>query len=278
MRASRAPIQVTSTTNSPGSATCWASSSDRTLATSTAAARTSCDASGSAGGTGPRRRCRAARAGRRRCRRRARSRARAGGAGRTRALERPDQRTDREAEQRDADEHDDAEEDRGAQQDRRDGEERDDRAGEAGEHVEGAADLLDVAARDGDDLAGGDVPAQLVPEVGGVARDELLGAARRGDPVRDGHPVAQDAGAAETVPSNGDDRDGPQHAALVAVGRGLDAGAERGGDGGHRDHPDDAPGDAQGQGAPLLPRHPPQVGGGRAKVGCPRVREGEAGE
>ena len=147
------------------------------------------------------------------------------------------------------------------EQDRGHRNEGDDRAHEAGQHVEGAADLLDVAARHGHDLAGGDGATEFVPEVRRVAGDELLGAARRCDPVGDGHPVPQNPGRSLDGAEQRDDPDGPKNSGLITLGRGLYAGADACGHGRHGNHPENTPGDTAGQEAPLHPRHPPEIRG-----------------
>ena len=147
------------------------------------------------------------------------------------------------------------------EQDRRHRDEGDNRAHEAGQHVERAADLLDVAARHGDDLAGGDCAAELVPAVRRVAGDALLGATRRRDPVGDGHPVPQDPGRSLDGAEQRDDPDGPENSGLVALGRGLNARADACRHGRHGNHPENTPADTAGQEAPLHPRHPPEIRG-----------------
>ena len=101
---------------------------------------------------------------------------------------------DAEHQQRYADQHDQAERDRGLQQDHRDDDERDDRAGEAGGDVHHLADVGEVVGADRDDLAGRDLARQGAAEAGRLAGDELDDAVRRDQPVGDREPVPHDAG------------------------------------------------------------------------------------
>ena len=110
------------------------------------------------------------------------------------ALQRAEDRGDAEHQQRDADEHDEAERDRGLQQDHRDEDEGHDRAGEAGGDVHDLADVGEVVGADGDHLAGRDLARQGAAEAGRLAGDELDDAVRRDQPVRHREPVAHDAG------------------------------------------------------------------------------------
>ena len=110
------------------------------------------------------------------------------------ALERAEERRDAEHQQRDADQHDQAERDRGLQQDHRDQDERDDRAGEPGGDVHQLADVGQVVGADRDHLAGRDLAGQGAAEAHGLAGDQLDGAVRRDQPVGDREPVPHDAG------------------------------------------------------------------------------------
>ena len=193
-------------------------------------------------------------------------------------LERFDQRTDGKSEQRDSYEHDRAERDGGVQQDRGDSDEGHDAADEPGQDVEAVADLLHVARGDRDDLARADVRAQLIAEDGRLLGDQLLGATGRGDPVGDRHAVAQDSCCGLDRAEGQHQRSGSGDPRHVLVRGCLDRRTDPDRDGSLGDHPENTPGDAGREGAPLPPRHPPEEGSGRAEIGCPRVIEGEAGK
>ena len=169
--------------------------------------------------------------------------------------------------QRHADQHDQAELDRGAEQDRGDEEERDDRAGEAGGHVHHVADVVEVGGADRDHLAGADLARQRAAEAHRLAGRELHDPVGRGQPVGDREAVPHDPGD-RLEQADQEHHAGPeQQLLLVLVGHAaVDRATQHRGHHGLARHPHDAERHAAGQGRQLLPGEPPQEPAGGAMV------------
>ncbi len=118
------------------------------------------------------------------------------------------------------------------------------RGGETGERLDEPADLLHVAGRDGDDLAGRDPPRQRRAQLGGLAGEQLLDAGGGGDPVGHGGPVQHGVAEGEQDAEHHGHAAGQREPPSGAVDDGLDG----------ETHGDREPGDAQ------LVQQPPAEG------------------
>ena len=160
---------------------------------------------------------------------------------------------------RHAEQHDEAERHRGAQQQHRDDGVGRQRPGQPGGDVEGPADPQRVVGRGRDDLAGRQPAADGDADRGAVPAEQLHGPERRAQPVVDGDPVPQDAGDGLHDGQAEHDQRPP---ARPPPGRRRRPRSEPAADRGRHqrlgDHPDDAVDDADQQRAPLLAAGPEQ--------------------
>ena len=141
--------------------------------------------------------------------------------GRLGRVQRAHERGGERGQHRHADEHDEAQLDRGRQQDERHDDPRDDRAHEAREDVEGPADAHRVGGHGVDHVAGGDLVGQGGAGGRDVASDELDRAVGRVHPVGDGELVAQRAADRLDEAEADDDADpAPERGVAVALCRG----------------------------------------------------------
>ena len=185
-------------------------------------------------------------------------------------LQRAQQRTEQQHHRRYADQHDQAEQHGGAQQQHRDDRVRRDGPREPGGDVEGPAESQRVVGGGGDDLAGGQPPADGDADQGAVPAEELHRPERGRQPVRHRDPVPEDAehGLHQGQPQDHQRPLGGR--GQVTVGDpGLQAAADGGRHQGLRDHPDHAVDHAEQQGA--------GAAGGRSRAGSAPGRRRPAG-
>ena len=191
--------------------------------------------------------------------------------GRLAPLERPHDQGQRREQHRAADEHDDAEHDRAAQQDDRHDEEAHDGAGHPGRDVVGVADPPEVAGEAGDDLAGRHPSGERRPGPPHRSLGDHGGAERRDQPVAHGEPVPP-VGRHGADQAQAHDRAGPDEQGLLVVrDEAVDGLADRGRDEGDRQHPRHTEQHAPEDGSPLAPSEPHEVAVGVQRRGLVRV-------
>ena len=181
-------------------------------------------------------------------------------------LERADDEGEAGDEHGHADEDDEPERGRGAEQDERDDDVGHDRTRESRCHVVESADAHGVGADRGDDVARRDGARQGLAGVGRLVADQLGRAEGSLHPVGDGVLVTHRAGQGADHDEADEDAAPQQQRARVAADDALvDGLAHRGGEQRLADEPHDAEGDGDHEGAPLALADPPQV--------CRRARQ-----
>lgn len=107
------------------------------------------------------------------------------------------------------------------------------RRGEPGDGLDEPADPLDVARGDRDDLTGRHPPRQRRAELGRLARQQLLDARGRGDPVGDRRPVQEGVAQRDGEPAQHQQHAREGEPGAGAVDHGLDGGADAERESGH---------------------------------------------
>jgi hypothetical protein len=175
------------------------------------------------------------------------------------ALQRPDDEGEQGDEHRYADEDDEAERERRGEEDDGDDGVAHDRTDHPRDDIEEAAEPHGVRSHNGHDVAGRRVPREGFTHVGAVPADQLDRAERRAQPVVDGEPVPPRAGQ-RADDAEADERAAPQQklGRLCCNDALVDRLARRGRKQRLGEHPQDAEGRRDRQGAPLTPAHPAQ--------------------
>ena len=191
-------------------------------------------------------------------------------------LQRPDHRRQARDEDRDPEQHDQAEQGRRRQQDRRDDEVRGDRPGEPCGDVERPARAKRVVGDGRDDLARRQARPDRSTGQRRVVRDDLNHPVARLQPVADGDAVPERSrhGLNDAESEQGA---GPREQCLGVPGPDpvVDRSAEDPRQQCLREHPDDPEGHPEQERVELLPSDPDQEARRRARVRRPRIAEGK---